>query len=162
MDRIKNFLKSDDYSTKIAIEVFAGILICVIIWIIILIVKAITSKTNSASNDAPVIFSGLVNANKVRVALQNPNEDSSITLNRSVNEQGIEYTYSLWLFFDGESWKKTDNKWKHIFHKGPKINAISDVSSPEITPLDICPIQCPGLWLSPIDNTVRLYINTFE
>ena len=161
MDRINSLLESDDKTKKIAVEILAGIVICAIIYIIILIIKAIIDKSTNASNDAPVIFSGLVNAKKVRVAVQNPNEDESVTLHRSINEQGIEYTYSVWLFFDGESWSSENNNWKHIFHKGPKIDGFQS-NNPDISPLEICPIQCPGLWLSPIDNTLRLYVNTYE
>lgn len=166
MDRLKNTFNFDvnSASNGIAIEIFAGIVICLIIYVFFAIIRTILNRMKNSSNDAPVIFAGLVDADKPRVAVQDPNHNNPITLYRSKNEQGIEYTYSVWLYIDGSTWgKKTDNKksWSHVFHKGPKIKSIPK-RQPDLPPHKLMDIQCPGLWISPVDNTLRLCVNTFK
>tara|TARA_Y100000389_G_C17470636_1_gene530330 strand:+ start:764 stop:1630 length:867 start_codon:yes stop_codon:yes gene_type:complete len=164
MDKLNDLLDTDNSATLIGLEILAGIIICLVIYVISLIIESISGKIKNDSNDSPVIFSGIVDAKKSHVITQDPKIDGSITLKRSMNESGIEYTYSMWLFFNGETWDANTNfgRWKHIMHKGPKIETIGGATDPSVTPEQISPIMSPGLWLSPVDNTIRLYVNTFE
>ncbi len=157
MDRITNFLKSDSDDNSVAVEILSGIVICFVIYIVWVLIEMFLKKISSSNNDAPVIFSGIIDGEKPRIVIQDPNHEESITLNRSLNENGIEYSYSLWLWIDGDSWN-SNNKWKHVFHKGPKLKNIPNDGLPHHSN----EIMCPGLWLSPVDNTLRLYVNTFN
>ena len=141
----------------VAIEIIAGVVICLILYFGVLVVKQIYSKTKSKKDDSPVILHGLVDGKMPRIIDQNPNNSGSITLKRSVNESGIAFSYSFWIYIDGKTWSSYTNKWKHIFHKGTKMTNEKN-NEPHI----ICPIQCPGLWIHPGKNAMRLYINTFN
>jgi len=162
MDRIKQMLNLEDASNEISLEIITGIVICLFIYAAWTIIVLLYKKVTNSSDDTPVIFSGYINGTKPRVVLQNPNAEDSITLKRSINENGIEYTYSLWLWIDGDNWNTNieNSRWRHIFHKGPKT--ITKLSSVEQVPTESIEIMCPGLWLSPIDNTLRLYVNTYD
>tara|TARA_Y100000389_G_scaffold205033_1_gene262220 strand:- start:10596 stop:11327 length:732 start_codon:yes stop_codon:yes gene_type:complete len=117
------------------------------------------NKVRNGANDTPVILSGLVDAQHAHEVKQDPNNDNSKTLLRSINENGIEYSYSTWLYINGETWANSSNgKWKHVMHKGPHINSILDGDEPDV----ISPIQAPGLWIHPTSNVLRLYVNTYD
>ena len=57
----------------------------------------------------------------------------------------MEFTFSTWIFVEDYEYRK--GKWKHVFHKG---NASS------------WPNRCPGVWLHPNDNALRVYLNTYN
>ena len=159
MDRIANIINSSD--NKVTTEIFVGIAICVAIYLVLYIIRMAMNKVSSSAEDSPILLDGLVNAKYSRNVKQNPNEQYAKTLKRSMNENGIEYSYSLWLYIDGETWHSlpaTDSTvWKHIFHKGPKIETFGSSD-----PKDLSPIQCPGLWLHPSNNVMRLYVNSYN
>ena len=159
MDRIANIINSSD--NKVATEIFVGITICLAIYLVLYIIRMAMNKVSSSAEDSPVLLDGLVNAKYSRNVKQNPNEQYAKTLKRSMNENGIEYSYSLWLYIDGETWHSVPASdspvWKHIFHKGPKIEAFGNAD-----PKMVSPIQCPGLWLHPSNNVMRLYVNSYS
>lgn len=67
-------------------------------------------------------------------------------LHWSQNELGgSEYSYTLWLYVN--DWSYKPGQWKSIFHKG---NSTS------------WPNRAPGVWCHPDQNTIRVYMNTFE
>ncbi len=156
MESVFEYINNSDQS--VALEIFLGIAICALIYAIIYIIKLVGKKSKSGADDSPVILNGLVDGQYSREVVQNPNEEYSKTLTRSQNESGgIEYTYSLWMYINDESFKETNKDWHHVFHKGPKIE---DFSREE--PEKISQIQAPGLWLSGKRNTMRLYVNSFD
>ena len=156
MDALRNMLNNFHDEDSIATEIIVGILICVIILILYYLIDYITSKTNSSKNN-PVIYKGLKAADTPVTINQDPNVSGSVTVYRSQNEKnGIEFSYSVWMWIDTKSWNTTD-KWKHVFHKGPMFTN----NSSGIEPSSFCQIQSPGLWLDGKTNKLRLYINTF-
>ena len=154
MDRVVNFLNDD----RIGKEIFLGIGICFVIWIVVYISATLYKKVSSNLNDNPVILSGLVDGHHAHEVKQDPNNDKSKILLRSINEKGIEYSYSTWIYINGETWSENNTKWRHVLHKGPRIQRIENNSEPD----DFVPIQCPGLWINPRKNAMRLYVNTYD
>jgi hypothetical protein len=152
---------SDDYFTdEIATEIYIGIFLCIVIWIVVYIVKTTYAKIQNSSSDTPMVIYGLKPANNPRSIPQNPNEIGSKTLKRSQNEVGgIEYTYVIWMYIDGNTWKTDKTTWKHVFHKGP--SSLKNINKTSL-PSKRCPIQASGLWIHPSENVLRLYVNTFE
>ena len=161
MDTIRDYINNSDQS--VALEIFLGIAICMLIYVLLYIMRMTFNKMSTGSEDSPVVLDGIVNAKYGREIRQDPNDEYAITLGRSSNESGIEYTYSLWLYIDGDTWSSfgatasPESQWKHVFHKGPKIN---DFTSN--TPEDLSFIQSPGLWLHPNNNVMRLYVNSYD
>ena len=71
---------------------------------------------------------------------------------RSHNKDGIEFTYSTWIYVD--DWTYKIGRWKHVFHKGGQTYG-EDSPTNTLT-------KCPGLWLDPDQNTLHIYINTYD
>lgn len=153
--QVYDFINDD----SVAMEIFLGILICFVIYVFVYIVQLLIYKVKSNKNDSPVILSGLVDAQHAHEVKQDPNDSASKTLFRSVNENGIEYTYSMWLFINGTTWEKNTTRWKHVMHKGPRIDQMYDSGD---EPHKLVEIQSPGLWIHPNSNTLRLYVNTYD
>ena len=144
---------------NVAVEIFLGIIICLIIYGILYLIRLFNNKVTSKSEDSPVILSGIVSAKYARELKQNPNVENSKTLLRSMNENGIEYTYSLWMYINSDNYTNPNvTGWKHVFHKGPKITYFDNTNSPD----SISPIQSPGLWLKANNNALRLYVNSYD
>lgn len=153
-DKIVNFLGDD----QIGIEIFTGIAICFVIWLVVYVSATLYRKVGQNSNDNPVLLSGLTDGQHAHEVKQDPNTVGSKTLLRSVNENGIEYSYAMWIYMNGETWSENNTKWKHVLHKGPRISRIEDAREPHT----YTPIQCPGLWINPNKNSLRLYVNTYD
>lgn len=153
-DSIVNFLGND----QLGMEIFLGIGICFVIWIVVYVSATLYKKVSSNLNDNPVLLSGLTDGQHAHEVKQDPNYAGSKTLLRSVNENGIEYSYSMWIYMNGDTWSENNTKWKHVMHKGPRITTIRENAEPDT----YTPIQCPGLWIHPHKNSMRLYVNTYE
>ncbi len=97
-------------------------------------------------NDSPYLIKGNKNAKNSLVIDQDPNNENSITLYRSDNQDtGIQFTYSFWLVI--ENMQYNYGKLKHIFHKGNKTGF---------------PNKAPGVFIHPEKNALRIYMNTYK
>lgn len=110
------------------------------------ILRSIVNRIISYSRGTPWIVKGTKNAQHELVISQDPGVEASVPLRRSLNEEdGLEFSYMLWMFIDDWEYKK--GQWKHVFHKG---NESAD------------PNRAPGVWLHPNENKMRVYMNTFQ
>jgi hypothetical protein len=94
---------------------------------------------------APYLIEGSKSGKSSLVISTNPNEEGSVPLYRSDNQDGAEFTYSFWMVVD--SMEYNYGKWKHVFHRGNKTSF---------------PNRSPGVWIHPETNTLRVYMNTYE
>jgi hypothetical protein len=94
----------------------------------------------------------MVDAKHQIVFPQDPSNNDAVTIYRSVNEnQGIEFTWSVWIFINNLQY--LEGQYKHIFHKGN--------SNLEQTGLNF-PNNAPGLYLAPNTNSLVVMMNTFN
>jgi len=101
---------------------------------------------SSISIDSPMILKGNKSARSSMVIPQSTEDPESLILYRSDNEnEGIEFTYSFWFMIENYDYKT--NEWKHIMHKGNKEGT---------------PNMCPGFYLHPKKNSMRIYFNTMK
>lgn len=139
----------------IAFEIIAGLILCMLIYIFVLLVQYILSKYNYSNSDRPLLVQ-FKNGSNPRVIKQKPHLPGFI--NRSVNEEkGIEFSYNVWLNVNTDTWEN-QSKWKHVFHKGQYLPS----TSKNVEPHNITPVQCPGVWIHPEQNELRVYVNSFE
>jgi len=77
-----------------------------------------------------------------KTVTQNPGLTDSITIFRSRNQaSGMEFTWSTWLFVNSDgnfSSSDTDNKWSHIFHKGPVNTILTDNCTTDVVTTQRC------------------------
>lgn len=125
-------------------------LACLIIICIALIVEFIRYAVNryqSYKSGSPFVVPYMKKAKKDLVITQDPLLRTSIPLKRSLNEtEGIEFSYTLWMFIDDMNYKK--GSLKNVFCKGTY-----DFESGTM---------CPALFIDKESNTLLLFVNTYE
>ena len=153
-DELLNFQDSNS-----AIMNFAFLIMVIIVFFILfqLIITLMSSFYNS-ENASPYLINGMIEGKTMLEIDQDPNNSSSITLLRSNNEKdGVEFTYSLWLFIDDLEYNK--GQFRHIFHKGDDdINFENDTIGAGLS----YPNNAPGVYLAPYKNDIVVVMNTFQ
>lgn len=142
-----------------AIMNFAFVIMIVIVFFVLLqmSITFLSSIFNNV-NGKPYLINGMVQGKNMIEIEQDPNNSDSITVIRSNNENdGVEFTYSLWLFIDDLEYNK--GQFRHIFHKGDDtMNYDDDTIGAGLS----YPNNAPGLYLAPYKNDLIVVINTFQ
>lgn len=107
----KAFLQSNSIVAKVAF-----LLLVVILFVLLLRLGTSIITWAMSPNKSPKLVDGMIQGTKSKVIPQDPKQHDAITIMRSKNQNdGIEFTYSVWLFIEN---LKDEGKFKHIFHKG--------------------------------------------
>lgn len=108
-------------------------------------------------SSSPYLVNGLKDARKMMIVHQDPKIKGSKPVMRSVNEQdGLEFTYSVWIFID--NLEEGKGKYKHIFHKGD-TNIETDIHN--VNYGMALPNNAPGLYIDKNTNNLIIVMNTF-
>ena len=144
------------------------ILTLIIVWIIN-VFKFIIYRIRRNIKASPFLLRGMIPGSQTFIIEQNPKHESSIPILRSRNEnEGIEFSYTVWLFVDDWiNYKR--GMWKSVFIKG-NSNAQPDNQEENLDKLcdnlkdygNSTMIACPGLWFYPKTNALKININTFD
>ena len=126
-------------------QLLLAVIAILVIVTVINLIRAIVSRIVGYRRGTPWIVKGTKDARHELRVSQDPRIDASIPLRRSLNEDGMEFSYMLWMFIDDFDYKK--GQWKHVFHKGN---------------VEATPNRAPGVWLHPNENKMRVYMNTFQ
>ena len=140
---VKNLKKSllGDTGKQVLIILVVALVTFLLMWF----VRRWLLNTRNNTKYAPYLIEGSKSGKSSVVISGDPNEEGSIPLYRSDGEDGAEFTYSFWMVI--ESMEYNFGKWKHVFHRGNKTSF---------------PNRAPGVWLHPEQNTIRVYMNTYE
>tara|TARA_B100000424_G_C22920342_1_gene489727 strand:+ start:821 stop:1660 length:840 start_codon:yes stop_codon:yes gene_type:complete len=152
-----NFLNFQDSNS--AIMNFAFVIMVIIVFFVLLQLSiTLISRFMNAQNSSPYLINGMIEGKTMIEIEQDPNDSNSITLLRSSNENdGVEFTYSTWLFIDDLEYNK--GQFRHIFHKGDSnINHDDDTIGAGLS----YPNNAPGLYLAPYKNNLVVVMNTFQ
>ena len=96
-------------------------------------------------NKNPVLLKGMVDSRKEYIISSNPNVPDSKPIIRSVNkEQGIEFTWNVWIFID-DYYNNSSQEYRTIFRKGKKYNYNE---SKDASINDVLLNSGPGLYLN--------------
>ena len=147
MKGLSNMSTLSDISSLSGVKKWGLIfLIAIVVIAIIMLAKFIVVSYYTYAQKGPYLIEGTKNANHTVIISQDPNSINYIPLKRSENEDGIEFTYMFWcLYMDTNL--QNNNKWKHIFHKGNSTSY---------------PNRAPGAWFHPLENKLRIYMNTYD
>ena len=144
----KEFLESNSLVAK-----FAFLLFVIFMYVFLLRVGIVIFGLFYGTPQAQQFISGMVNGNQMLTFPQDPKMSGSKTTLRSQNEtDGIEFTWSVWLFIDPTT--PFTSGYQHIFHKGN-----SDISTD--TGLNF-PNNAPGLYIMPNTNALAVIMNTYN
>ena len=145
----KEFLNSNSLIAKVA---FLLLVVILFVMLLRLGTSLITWLFEPSSN--PVLIKGMKDARIQSIIPQNPALQSSKPVMRSVNQSdGIEFTYSTWLFIDDLTYKA--GEYRHVFHKGTD-NFPTDKQGLSF------PNNAPGMYVHPNKNALVIIMNTFN
>jgi hypothetical protein len=151
MQGSKDFLASNSLVAK-----FAFLLLVLIIFVMLLRFGVQILNMIFSPSGSPHLLNGMIDAKHYKVIQQDPSVDGAKPILRSNDqEDGIEFTWSVWIYIDNLDYKA--GSYKHIFHKGN--DNINYTEAP--TGLNF-PNNTPGLYIMPNKNTLLLIMNTFN
>ena len=150
LNNTKEFLESNSLIAK-----FSFLLLVIFVFIILLRLGASLLTWVFSYSEDPILFRGMKDGKTMSRISTNPNSPNSIPILRSRNRtDGLEFTWSVWIFIDDPIYKQ--DQYKHIFSRGNDAHDNDGIMKPN---------NSPGLYLTPItDNQQNLLIrmNTFE
>jgi hypothetical protein len=145
----RSFLESNSLVAK-----FAFLLLVIFGFVILLRIGISTLSYFLKPSGSPHLINGMVDATQMIIFEQDPSNNGAVTIYRSVNENdGIEFTWSVWLFINNLELSANTTTYKHIFSKGN-----SDLNSKGV----VNPNNAPGLYIAPNSNTLVVMMNTFS
>lgn len=156
-----DFLYSNSLVAKVSFLILVVLLFVLFLKISTRLIYLIMSQ-----NKSPVIIKGKQSGSTSRSVQQDPSNKNSIQIYRSNNEDdGLEFTWSTWLFIEDNTWSRQDSDYKHIFNKGNTIdlnNNNFDKYNNLINKNGIYIQNSPGLYLDSDSNKLLVVMNTFD
>jgi len=152
------FLESSSLVAK-----FAFLLLVFFAFIILLRLCIALMAYMLTPGGSPKLIKGMVDAKQLIVISQDPSENSSKTIYRSVNgAEGIEFTWSVWIYVDDLTYNA--GKYKCVFYKGNDFMGRAEgTGSAEDASLGLnFPNNAPGLYIAPNTNDLVIFMNTFN
>jgi hypothetical protein len=142
----KDFLESNSWVAKIAFLLMVIIGFAILFRLMIAFISWLFSPSGKV-----VLVDGYINGAKSTIISQDPSVKQSVTIIRSNNQKdGIEFTWSVWLFLNGFT---DDTTFHHVFNKGNKEFNNSGIVTPN---------NAPGLYIKPKYDGIRLIMNSFD
>lgn len=156
----REFFQSQSIIAKLA---FLSLTLIVFIILLKVITKIMIKVL--APSKSPYLLKDLKPANVPTTISQNPNAANSIPIIRSTNrKEGIEFTYSLWMYVHGIP-ELTEKQFHQVFFKGNKNTPITRDNHPDYSVLPRKVFRTLGKDLSGInypDNGPGLYLTQIK
>ena len=149
------------YSNTLVAKVCFFILVLILFVYAIRIGAMVLGYLNSPEKN-PILINGLKNGKKLKLVHQDPKVKGSKPVLRSVNaREGLEFTWSVWLYIDDLVYKSGSRK--HIFHKGSSGNIGMKKNFDGVNVTDMAfPNNAPGLYIHETKNALIIVMNTFN
>lgn len=142
----KDFLESNSWVAKIAFLLMVVIGFAILFRLMVAFLGWIFSPSGKV-----ILVNGYINGSDSSSISQDPNIKKSITVIRSSNEKdGIEFTWSTWLFLNGFT---NDQSYHHVFNKGSKEMGSNGIISTN---------NAPGLYINPSYDGLTVIMNSFD
>ena len=155
----KEFLDGNSLVSKLAFLVFV-----LIVFVVLLRLGSEVLGWLFSPSPSPHLLDGMIDAKHLVVYPQDPSVKGSVPILRSNNqEDGLEFTWSVWIFIEDLEYKK--DEYKHIFHKGTMDSLLQQSSAAKtgnVAPGMSFPNNAPGLYIAPNTNDLVVVMNTFE
>jgi hypothetical protein len=150
----QDFLNSNSIVAQVALLLLVIFVFIILLRLGISLLSYLLSPTGT-----PKLIDGMVDAKQLIVIPQDPGSEGSVTISRSVNaSEGIEFTWSVWIFIDDLTYNS--NKYKCVFYKG---NDFAKNPNPNEDSLGLnFPNNAPGLYIAPNTNNLVVLMNTFN
>jgi hypothetical protein len=131
---------------------FAFLIVVLVMFLILLRAGTMALGYLMSPAKNPRLIDGMMDGKHMSVVHMDPKLKSSKPILRSVNQRdGIEFTWSVWIFIEDLEYKR--GTIKHIFHKGNDNIDSSGLNTPN---------NSPGLYLAADTNELLVLMNTFN
>lgn len=159
IDATQDFLNSNSIVAKVAF-----LLLVLFMFVLLLRLGISLLGYLFVPGGSPKLINGMVDAKQLIVIPQDPSSEGSVTIPRSVNEdEGIEFTWSVWLFIDDLTYNS--GRYKTVFYKGNDFSSNpeqkGETQTQEAQGLNF-PNNAPGLYIAPNTNNLVVMMNTFN
>jgi hypothetical protein len=141
------------FQSNSIIAKFAFLLMVIIAFVYLLRIGINAIAWFYSPNLSPHIFDGMIDATSGAMVIpQDTSNTDSITIFRSNNEkQGIEFTWSTWVFIRNMDYNK--GQYKTIFYKGNSNLQSNGLNYPN---------NAPGLYIDPYKNDLVVVMDTYS
>uniref|UniRef100_A0AB39JBR3 Uncharacterized protein n=1 Tax=Florenciella sp. virus SA2 TaxID=3240092 RepID=A0AB39JBR3_9VIRU len=161
---IKDFAEKNSTITKVIFILFVFILFGILIRLGVYIISLFLTTDKN-----PIVADGTLNTNLLTLYQVNPSLKNSKPILKSINEnQGMEYTWSSWIFIDNAI-TGSETTPKRFFSKGQTIN--KNINSNENSNINVnynFLMNSPGLYLwdnskkSSYENTISIVVSKYN
>jgi hypothetical protein len=151
---------SNFYQANSLVAKFAFLVMVLLVFIVVLRVGTVILAWYFTPNNNPILLNGMIDATKMMVIPQNPSIKGAVSIIRSDNEyHGMEFTWSVWIYIEGNTFKSGTERYKHIFHKGTDKKRAGSEGTYH-------PNNAPGLYIDQgndgLSNDLLIKMNTYE
>lgn len=145
----KEFLESNSLVAK-----FAFLLLVLLAFVILLRIGISFMFWLLGPNGSPKLINGTVDASQMLIFHQDPSFNDVKYIPRSSNSRdGIEFTWSVWIYINNLQGGSGSGTYQHIFHKGNANLKTDGLNFPN---------NAPGLYIAPNSNNLVVIMNTFS
>lgn len=141
INNIKEKATDTIFSKKILYVILYIVILSIIFIALYILGKHLINKYFN-NNMSVMLLDGVKKATEAYVITQDPLSGLYIPINRSDGQEGIQFSYSLWMYIENIDSKQEKQS---VFHKGN---------------VDGYPLMCPAVFLR--GNTLRVHMNTLE
>lgn len=130
-------------------QIFTGIAMVTLMYIGMGTSEAMYKSFISMWKDRVAVFPDTyISGNKMFTAIQNPHSKEARTVYASENQRsGVEFSYSMFIKIESQTFQKNEKKLYHILHKGYN---------------QMFPLMGPGIFCWGDRNCLRVYMNCYE
>ena len=165
MDKFKKYMNNSNMDSRSSVRKYLNsdsvvAKLSFLILVLFIFMIALRISTNFLTwlfgySKTPHLLDGMIDAKHMQVIEQDPSKTGAIPVMRSDNQNGIEFTWSVWIFIEDLDYNS--GTFKHIFHKG------NDNINYDVAPTGLnYPNNGPGLYITPNKNNLLVIMNTFE
>jgi hypothetical protein len=131
-------------------QILLAILVCTLIYIIFMTTEILYKSFKAVKGKRIIVLDKTVSSDTRPIVFsQNPNLPKNVLLPFSDNElTGAEFTYSFFIWINGNSIENSNDptkSFKHVMHKGNPL---------------CFPLMGPGVFVNSNTNTIRVYMNS--
>lgn len=154
--QMQNFLQANDYISK-----FVFVILIVIVFIALYHLGVFLIRFLFGPKKNVYLTNSMNDGTKYLTIPQDPHNNSSITVNRSVNQKdGIAFTWSIWLYIKPQT---SINNLLHVFHKGNNNFSKETIDNSNWESGMNWPNNAPGLYINinepGYDSSMNMYNN---
>ena len=146
---LNNFITSNNLVTKFVFLLFVLFSFLILLTISINIILYFFSPSSNKK-----LINGMINASSEMIVIkQDPNDKTSKTIYRSINEsQGLEFTWSVWIYIN-EINTSSNSSHQHVFSKGNYGLGVNNLFNFN---------NAPGLYISNNTNSMYVVMDTYN